>query len=164
MDQIRKKLKEQLGSDKSVFLFTGDKESTLLLDLVSEMNVSVVFIDTGYHFEEVMEYVRKLGSRIEILKNEDATVDWTIDMNKCCAQRKVEVLSEYLKNVKAECIIVPFTEDKNSREIYNSYLKEISGLRILKPMADLSQRDIWMKIKEERARASSSDSFHCERR
>ena len=60
MNQVRKKLEEHVGSDKSVLLFTGDKESTLLFDLVRGMNVAVVFIDTGCHFQEIIDYVREL--------------------------------------------------------------------------------------------------------
>lgn len=150
MDQVRKNLEEYVGSDKSVLLFTGDKESTLLFDLVKDMNVAVVFIDTGYHFKEVMDYVRELGSRIEILKNKDASVDYMIDMNKCCAQRKADVLKEYLVNAGTECIIVPFIGDGTSKEIEDSYLQGITGIKIVRPLAQWSERNIWVKIKEDK--------------
>ena len=68
MQQIKENLEEYIRGKKSVFLFTGDKGSTLLLNVVGDMNMNIVFIDTGYQFDEIMNYVKNLGSKIKIIK------------------------------------------------------------------------------------------------
>lgn len=155
MQQIKKNLEESIHGKKSIFLFTGDKGSTLLINVIKDltavqagMNVSVVFIDTGYQFNEIMNYVKNLGSIIGIIKNNNVSIDHTVDMDKCCSQRKVEALKEYLDNIRAECLIVPFRDEEKSNEVEDSYLNGIDNVKIIKPLADLINRDVWMKIKE----------------
>lgn len=155
MKQIKKNLEESICGGGTIFLFTGDKGSTLLMNVVKDltaaqagMNVSIVFIDTGYQFDEIMNYVKNLGSRIEIIKNNGVSINHTIDMDRCCGQRKVEALKEYLVNFKSECLIVPFIDEEKGNGIEDSYLKGINNIKIMKPLADLTDRDIWIKIKK----------------
>ncbi len=157
MEQIRKNLEETIAGKKSVILFTGDKESTLLMNAVKDltavqagMNIIVVYINTGYQFDEIIDYVKSLGDKIEIIKNKNVSVVPTSqnDMDKCCNQRKAESLKEYLDNVKAECLIVPFREEEKAYGIEDSYLNGIDNIKIVKPLADLAERDVWVKIKE----------------
>ena len=148
MQKIKKDLEEYIRGKKSVFLFTGDKGSTLLMNLVNDMEVSNVFIDTAYQFNEIMDYVKSLSSKIEIIKNNNALVDYTVDVNECCYQRKVKVLKEYLDSVNAECLIVPFIDEEKDNGIEDSYLKGINNIKIIRPISDLTERDVWIKIKE----------------
>ncbi len=148
MQEIRKVLEEDISRAKSVLLFTGDKGSTLLLDVVQNMNVNIVFIDTGYHFDEIMDYVKSSGNRIEIIKNNNTSIDPAVDMDRCCNQRKAEALKDYLDRVKAECLIVPFRDEERGNGIEDSYLEGIDNIETRRPLADLTERDIWVKIKE----------------
>ncbi len=157
MEQIKKNLEETIAGKKSVFLFTGDKESTLLMNIVKDltavqagMNIIVVYIDTGYQFNEIIDYVKSLGDKIEIIRNKNVSVVPTArnDMDKCCSQRKSKSLKEYLDNVRAECLIVPFRDGEKANGIEDSYLNGIDNIRIIKPLADLAERDVWVKIKE----------------
>lgn len=157
MEQIKENLEETIAGKKSVFLFTGDKESTLLMNIIKDltavqagMNIIVVYIDTGYQFDEIIDYVDSLGDKIETIKNKNVSVVPTArnDMDKCCNQRKVESLNEYLDNVKAECLIVPFRDGQKADGIEDSYLNGIDNIKIIKPLADLAERDVWVKIKE----------------
>lgn len=148
MQQMKKNLAEHIGDRKAVLLFTGDVESTLLMGVAADLNVKVIFIDTGYHFDEIIDYVKGFGSKIETIKNTNASVDYTVDMDKCCYQRKVETLKGYLDNINAQCLIVPFRNDERDSGIEDSYLKGIGNIEIIRPLSDLTQQDVWRKIKE----------------
>jgi len=113
------------------------------------MNIRIVFIDTGYHFNEIMSYAEKLSSKIEIIVNNKASINYAVDMDKCCTERKAETLKEYLNNIKVECLVVPFRDDDKLNGIENSYLKGIDNIEIIRPLADLTERDIWTRIKEQ---------------
>ncbi len=150
IQEIKKAMEEEIGKAKSALLFTGDKDSTLLLDIVKDMNVDIVFIDTGYHFDEIGDYVKSLGNKIKIIKNNNASIDPAVDMDRCCNQRKVEALKNYLDRVKAECLIVPFRDEERGNGIEDSYLEGIENIEIRRPLADLTERDIWVEIKEDK--------------
>lgn len=149
MLQIKKDIQNTIGKRKAVFLFTGSKESTMLMDMISDIDIKTVFIDTGFHFDEMMDYVKSFGSKIEVIKDNSASVDLMVDMDRCCAQRKREVLNKYLKNIRAEYLIVPFRDEEKDNMIEESYLRGISDIRIIRPLADLTDRDIWIKIKQD---------------
>lgn len=148
MQQIKRNLGEHIRGKKSVFLFTGDNGSALLMGVVKNMNVNIVFIDTGYHFNEIIDYVKSYGSEIVIIKNNSASAEPAGGMDKCCYQRKIEVLKGYLDNLKAECLIVSFRDEEKDNKIEDSYLRGIDNIKIIMPLSDLTERDIWIKIKE----------------
>ncbi len=147
MQKIKKDLGEYIRGKKSVFIFTGDKGSTLLMSVIKEVEVSIVFIDTGYQFNEITDYINRLGSKIEII-NSNASVDFTSGMSECCYQRKPKVLKEYLDKTNAECLIVPFINEEKNNGIEDSYLNGINNIKIIRPLSDLTERDIWIKIKK----------------
>lgn len=148
MQDIKKELREYIRGKKSVFLFVGDKGSTLLMDIVKDMEVSIIFIDTGYQFNEIMDYTKSLSNKIEIPKNSNASINYTSDMNECCYQRKVKVLKEYLDDTNTECLIVPFINEERNNGVEDSYLHGINNVKIIKPLASLTERDVWIKIKK----------------
>lgn len=145
---IKKNLEESISGRKAVFLFTGDKGSTLLINIVSDMNIGIVFIDTGYLFDEILDYTKKITDKVEIIESHNATIDSSVDMHKCCNQRKVEVLKEYLSNVRAECLIVSFIDEEKKYGIEDSYLNGIENIEIIRPLADFTERDVWTGINE----------------
>lgn len=152
---IKKNLEELIRGKKAVLLFTGDKGSTLLINIVSDMDVNTIFIDTGFHFDEIVNYIEKLDDKIEIVYNHVATIDSSVDMHQCCYQRKIEVLREYLSNVRSECLIVPFTGEEMESGIEESYLNGIENIEIIKPLAGLTEREIWIMIDENKMLFSS---------
>lgn len=87
-------------------------ESAVLLHLVScvRPDIAVTFLDTGFHFEETIEYRDELVARLNLTDVRSARVDplaekrldeqrWLhrIDPDRCCQLRKVEVLSRALR-------------------------------------------------------------------
>ena len=147
MQKIKKDLEDYIRGKKSVFLFTGDKGSTLLMNVIKDTRVSIIFIDTAYQFNEITDYISSLGSKIEII-NSNASVDFTSGMSECCYQRKTKVLKEYLDKTNTECLIVPFIDEEKNNGIEDSYLKGINNIKIIRPLSDFTERDVWLKIKE----------------
>lgn len=148
MQNIKKYIEQSIKGKKAVFLFTGDKDSTLLINVLKDINVEIVFVDTWLHRDEIMDYINHFTNKMKIIKNSDVSIDYTVDAGKCCKQRKAEVLSEYLKSVRAEALIVPFTDEEKIYGIEASYLNGIENIEIIRPLADFTECDIWMKIKE----------------
>ncbi len=148
MRQIKKNLEKFISGKRTVFLFSGDKGSTLLMNVVKDINVNIIFIDTGYQFNEIIDYVKSYGSKIEVIKNSNASIDYIVDMDECCHQRKAKVLKEYLSNTNAESLIVPFRDEERDNGIELSYLNDIDNIKVIRPLANLTERNIWIKIKE----------------
>lgn len=149
MYQIKEDLKE-ISDKNSVLLVTGDKGSSLLMDAVKDMDVSIVFIDTGYQFNEVMDYIKNYPNRIEIIRNSSTSANPEIDMTICCRERKIDPLKEYLENKNTQSLIVPFASEEKDNGVEDSYLMGINNIQIIRPLADLSEREIWMIIKEKK--------------
>jgi 3'-phosphoadenosine 5'-phosphosulfate sulfotransferase (PAPS reductase)/FAD synthetase len=148
IQEIKRQLKERISGRSGVLLLTGDKGSTLLLNLTHGMNIKSVFIDTGFHFDEILEYIKGLGREIEVIKNSNVTVVNTDDMLKCCYLRKIEPLKGYLNDIKPDYLVVPFTEEEKRNGIEDSYLNGIDNIEIIRPLSGLTDRDIWLYIKE----------------
>ncbi|NDF13111.1 MAG: phosphoadenylyl-sulfate reductase [Proteobacteria bacterium] len=94
--------------------------SALLLDMVSKIDKSipVLFLDTGKHFKETLEYVEHIRKLLgftdlrilkpdpQLLKNSDPNGDlWNTNVNRCCWLRKVEPLERELKASGFEALI-----------------------------------------------------------
>ena len=86
--------------------------SALLLSLVAEVekDTPVLFLETGKHFDETLEYVKELESflgltnvqilkpREDLLENTDPAGNlWESNPNRCCWVRKVEPLQRALE-------------------------------------------------------------------
>lgn len=150
LEHIKKNLEETIRGKKAVLLFTGDKGSALLINIINDMNVNAVFIDTGFHFEEILNYTEKSNDKVEIISNQNVTVNSSVDMNRCCNQRKTDVLKKYVSDTGAECLIVPFLNEERKYGVEDSYLNGIEGVDIIRPLADYTEKDIWAIINENR--------------
>lgn len=150
MNMLEKKLAESINRKKSVVLFTGDIGSTLLLDAVKDLNVDIVFIDTCFHFSEIMDYVKSCGDKVVVIKNSDLPVKPEDNMDQCCYQRKTEMLKRYLDSRGVQCLIAPFMNEEHAAEIENSYLSGIDNVEIIKPLYGIAESNIWKRIKERR--------------
>ncbi len=153
LKHIKKHLEETVKDKQAVFLFTGEKGSTLIINIIDDINninVKTVFIDTGFHFDEILNYIKELPYKIEIIKSNNATIDSSVNMYECCKQRKAETLRHYLTEAKADCLIVPFIDEEKKYEVEDSYLNGIENIEIIRPLSNLTERDIWISIKEKK--------------
>ncbi len=154
ISQLTENLKRIIKGKKSLLLFTGDKGSSLLMDIVKDMDVNIAFINTGYHFNEIMDYVKIYPLKIDFIQNKYASAEPAIDSDKCCKERKADALKEYLESVASQYLIVPFRDEEKDNGIEDSYIKGID-IEIIRPLADLKEQDIWINIKENKLRFSA---------
>ena len=108
---IRVMVKEEFAGKIALFSSFG-AYSALLIDMVAKVDaqVPVLFIDTGKHFPETLEYVEQIGQVTgaknikmltpdeEMLGRIDADGElWQSNVNRCCWLRKVEPLQRELE-------------------------------------------------------------------
>jgi len=143
------------GRQKLALVSSFGIESAALLKVVADVDplVPVIFLDTGWLFEETLAYrdtlIGKLGLRDvrsvkpqdEKLSREDPDRDlWFSDPDACCRIRKVEPLARAL---------VPFAAWINGRKRFQGGLRaeipvvERDGARLkFNPFANISREDI----------------------
>lgn len=111
---------EQEFKGKIALISSFGADAALLLSLVSEINpaTTVLFLETGKHFTETLEYVEVLKNQLkltnlhfltpdpEMLKRIDEKGDlWSINPDRCCWLRKVEPLDRAVKELGIEALI-----------------------------------------------------------
>ncbi len=104
-------------------------DAALLLALVSEIDnkTPILFLETGKHFPETLEYVETLKNKLnlqnlhflkpdpEMLKRIDAQGDlWSSNPDRCCWLRKVEPLDRAVKDLGIEALITGRKRYQNS--------------------------------------------------
>ena len=144
-----------VGRDRLALVSSFGTESAALLQVMADVDpaIPVIFLDTGWLFEETLAYrdrlVEALGLRdvrsvrplAETLAREDRERElWFSDPDACCRIRKVEPLARALK---------PFTAWINGRKRFQGGLRaamavvEQDGERLkFNPFANVSQQEI----------------------
>jgi len=136
-----------VGREKLALLSSFGTESATLLKVVADVDpaIPVIFLDTGWLFEETLAYrdkliamlgltdVRSIKPAEETLSREDPDRDlWFSDPDACCRIRKVEPLARALKpfsawlngrkrfqgNARAD---IPVVEDDGARLKFNPF-------------------------------------------
>jgi phosphoadenosine phosphosulfate reductase len=82
---------------------TASFADTTLIDIATSVapDIEVIFLDTGFHFAETLNTVRRAMERYELnltvlRPDPDAADVWARGSEACCAARKVDPLAEYL--------------------------------------------------------------------
>ncbi|WP_426409535.1 phosphoadenylyl-sulfate reductase [Bradyrhizobium ganzhouense] len=144
-----------VGRDKLALLSSFGTESATLLKVVADVDpaIPVIFLDTGWLFEETLAYrdqliamlglkdVRSIKPAEETLSREDPDRDlWFSDPDACCRIRKVEPLARALK---------PFSAWLNGRKRFQGNLRadipvvEDDGARLkFNPFANVSREEL----------------------
>jgi phosphoadenosine phosphosulfate reductase len=144
-----------VGRDKLALVSSFGTESAALLKVMADVDpaIPVVFLDTGWLFEETLRYrdtlietlglsdVRSIKPLEETLSREDPDRElWFSDPDACCRIRKVEPLARALK---------PFSAWINGRKRFQGGLRaeipvvEQDGARLkFNPFANVSREDI----------------------
>lgn len=136
-----------VGRDKLALVSSFGTESATLLKVMADVDpaIPVIFLDTGWLFEETLAYrdtliatlglkdVRSIRPAEETLSREDPDRDlWFSDPDACCRIRKVEPLARALKpfdawlngrkrfqgNSRAD---IPVVEDDGARLKFNPF-------------------------------------------
>jgi phosphoadenosine phosphosulfate reductase len=144
-----------IGREKLALVSSFGTESAALLKVMADVDpaIPVIFLDTGWLFEETLAYrdrlievlglrdVRSVKPLEETLSREDPNADlWFSDPDACCRIRKVEPLSRALE---------PFDAWINGRKRFQGGLRaqipvvEQDGARLkFNPFANVSREDI----------------------
>lgn len=139
-------------------------ESGVLLHILSQADpsVPVLFLETGYHFPETLEYKAQLTSLfglknvIDLRANAEEKaafvaqhqgVPYEKDPDGCCRINKVEPLERALKHYDAwmSGIRRQQTDFRKSIRIVEEYEGEIFKIS---PLANFNSRDAWWYLKE----------------
>jgi phosphoadenosine phosphosulfate reductase len=144
-----------VGRDHLALVSSFGTESAALLKVMADVDPSipVIFLDTGWLFEETLAYrdtlIDKLSLRdVRSIKPDEATLSredgerelWFSDPDACCRIRKVEPLARALK---------PFAAWINGRKRFQGGLRaaipvvEADGARLkFNPFANVSREEI----------------------
>lgn len=169
----------EVGRDKLAAVSSFGTEAAALLKFVADVDpaIPVVFLDTGWLFEETLAYrdtitdllglrdVRTIHPLDEILAREDADRDlWFSNPDQCCFIRKVEPLARALK---------PFDAWLNGRKRFQGGARaaipvvEADGVRLkFNPLANVTQDELkalygTMKLPQHPLRAAGFASIGC---
>ncbi len=142
----------------SIALLTSfGADAGLLLALVAEVNpkTPVLFLDTGKHFPETLEYARTLEKYLGLLNVHWLTPDtnllnrtdptgelWSTTPNRCCWIRKVEPLNRAIESMG---ILALITGRKRYQTAERANMQTIeldeNGVFRINPLADWSRND-----------------------
>lgn len=144
-----------VGREKLALVSSFGTESATLLKVMADVDpaIPVIFLDTGWLFEETLAYrdtliatlglkdVRSIGPAEEALLREDPERElWFSDPDACCRIRKVEPLARALK---------PFAAWINGRKRFQGNTRadipvvEHDGARLkFNPFANVSREEI----------------------
>ena len=142
-------------------------ESGVLLHMVSQAdpNTPVLFLETGYHFPETLEYKEALTKllglqnvmdlkadpkrKAEVVKQYEG-VPYERNPDLCCQINKVEPLDEAVKGYDAwlSGIRRHQTDFRKSIRIFEEYKKGEAELFKVSPLANFTSREMWWYLKE----------------
>jgi phosphoadenosine phosphosulfate reductase len=112
-------IKEEFKNEIALFSSFG-ADSALLIALVAEVDPTtpILFLETGKHFPETLEYVEQLKQKLgltdvrflrpqpEMVARTDPKGDlWSFMPNRCCWMRKVEPLNRAVKEMGIKALI-----------------------------------------------------------
>ncbi|KEO88169.1 phosphoadenosine phosphosulfate reductase [Erythrobacter sp. JL475] len=151
-------IKDNLAGDIAIVSSFG-AESAVLLHLVAQVdpNIPVLFLDTGKHFAETLEYRDLLVERIgltnlqilspnadDLARQDETGLRWSYDPDGCCEIRKVKPLAKALENFDAS-----FTGRKSFQSSTRANLprfeldtSDAQGRLKINPLIDWSAGDI----------------------
>ncbi|MFT4119283.1 phosphoadenylyl-sulfate reductase [Bradyrhizobium sp.] len=144
-----------IGRDSLALVSSFGTESATLLKVAADVDpaIPVIFLDTGWLFEETLAYrdtliatlgltdVRSIKPAEETLSRDDPDRDlWFSDPDACCRSRKVEPLARALK---------PFSAWINGRKRFQGNARadipvvESDGVRLkFNPLANVSREEL----------------------
>lgn len=151
-------IKDNLAGDIAIVSSFG-AESAVLLHLVAQVapNIPVLFLDTGKHFAETLEYRDLLVERVsltnlqilnpdadDLARQDETGLRWSYDPDGCCEIRKVKPLAKALESFDAS-----FTGRKSFQSSTRANLprfeldtSDAQGRLKINPLIDWSAEDI----------------------
>jgi phosphoadenosine phosphosulfate reductase len=156
--QAKEIVKDTFSRAKVPFVeFTGGNDSLVVLHLVKELRhkpVSVLFIDTTAHFQELYWYIEKMrklwGFHLIQEKNDEAlkTIRIAEDRVRCCSELKTKALENSIKKFGIDYLFTGLRrEEQGERESKDYFLGCGQHVKV-NPVVHFTDKDIWDYIKE----------------
>ena len=123
-------------------------QDSVLIDIATsvEPSVEVVFLDTGSHFPETLEYVQTVRSRYNLYLTVTQPVagaeDWPCGSAQCCEFRKVRPLKQALAGKDAWMTGVKRVDAPTRREAPIVAYDEQWGMVKVNPLATWTEADV----------------------
>lgn len=122
---------------------------TVLLDLAAkaDFNGEVLFVDTGFHFPETLEYWDHLSKRypgIKFIKlNTEAETGFLFETDpiQCCEINKVTPLEDYLSKKTPSALLNARTRDSAAGRKSLSLIENGNPIKI-NPLITMTRRDL----------------------
>lgn len=155
-------------SPRAVLTCSFGGGGTVLAHMLSRKrpDVPVLFLDTGYHFEETVAFKKEFGRRFGLrivtqqpaltVAEQDAQYGprlYEHNPDLCCHMRKVEPLAAALRSLDAACWIAALRRDQSRtrRALNIAEFHELDdGRTVVKvhPLANWTRQDVWRYIAE----------------
>jgi len=138
------KLMRKFSTD-SVLFFTGDKESTLLLELRTGLDIPVIFVDTGLYEKELYDYLtlaeKQWGFKAINLTDEKVVEESTASGKEACyTLLKHKVVVPYVMQEEILTLIEPMRTGKD--------IVKNEGVTHVFPLSGFSDLESWHIIKD----------------
>ncbi|MEK3886730.1 phosphoadenylyl-sulfate reductase [Bacillus sp. FSL K6-3431] len=151
-------------NDELVYACSFGIEGIVLIDLISKIkqDAKVVFLDTGLHFQETYDLIKKVKQRYPLLniemKKPALTVDeqaekyganlWERQPDRCCHMRKVIPLREALS--QAPAWISGLRREQSPTRKNTNFINKDTNFQSIKvcPLIHWSWQDIWDYVKQ----------------
>jgi len=143
---------------RSAVLSSFGAESSLLLAMVAKVNrdLPVIFLNTGKHFEECLEYKNRLVKELKLthvieagpdeksLEEEDPLGDlWEKDPDSCCRLRKTWPLSYAVQKHKIKALITGRKRFQTpERQNLHSVEQDAQGIFKINPLAFFTEKEV----------------------
>ena len=124
------------------------KPDALLIDLATKVDpaIEVIFIDTGYHFPETLEFVDALehdwGLNVTRTQPGPSAPSWPCGSERCCEMRKVEPLSRAVAGRAAWLTSVKRVDAPTRANMKIVHFDDKFGLVKVNPMATWTDDDV----------------------
>jgi phosphoadenosine phosphosulfate reductase len=127
---------------------TASFADTTLIDIATSVapDIEVIFLDTGFHFAETLNTVRRAMERyslnLTVLRpSADAADVWEHGSDACCAARKVDPLADYLARHADAWLSGLRRADSPARADAPIVAIDRRGLVKVNPMANMSDAE-----------------------
>lgn len=150
--------------DQLVYASSFGAEAIVLIDLIQQIkpDAHIVFLDTGLHFTETYEVIKKMKLRFPQLRIElkqpELSLDeqaakygsalWKRDPNQCCNIRKVIPLQETLSAKQAW--ISGLRREQSPTRAHTEFINKDEKFQNIKicPLIHWSSQEVWAYIRE----------------
>jgi phosphoadenosine phosphosulfate reductase len=136
---------ERFGSKLAL---TSSFQEAVLIDIAVQVDptIEVVFLDTGSHFPETLEYVEAIRSRYDlkltVTKPVEGAEEWPCGTAQCCEFRKVRPMRQAMADKEAWMTGLKRTDAPTRRNAPIVAYDDNWGMVKINPLATWTEQDI----------------------